>query len=167
MLLSQVLANIPTWPQKDAEAKRIMLRVADGLEHIRYARPELRVIGGFEHYARTDGLPRHFRLPDAVLRYGEVDGFSSSLFFNGRRWASDIELFLLDVATETDEAPTKPKLGRPTLKDQIQEEGRRLQATGARYRSCRALAKAVLLRIEGAALNTALKHLKDIWLNPN
>ena len=98
ILLSQVLANVP-FDQKDAEAKKIVLGVADGLEHIRYvgayelpwpmeAFPDVKVTVG----------PRSDQLPEAVLRYGEVDGaIFSALYFDGRVWASQIELFVPDV----------------------------------------------------------------------
>ncbi len=83
----------------------------------------------------------------------------------GDRTVHQIELFLLSVVEEA-KPPIEAKLGRPTLKDRIQDEGRRLQDGGAHYKSRSALARAVHSRLEGVALKTIRMHLSGVWVAP-
>ena len=110
---------------------------------------------------------RYERLPSAFFREGRVNWLFSAVTF-GESMILRLEIFFPYVTAEASAAPpAEVKIGRPSLKDRTQTEGRRLQGGGTRYKSCSAFARAVQFELkETVALRTLRFHLREVWINP-
>jgi len=169
-LFSSLLEDAPDEDKREQVGRYLLDRIASGATatgHYRY------FWAGDTGRLSDTGAPRTGhrcdRLPDEFWRLGRfMNAWQFSAVTFGEDTLVELEIFFPYVTAETSAAPpAEVKIGRPTLRDRIQAEGRRLQDSGARYESCSALARAVQPKFKDVELRTVRGHLAKVWIDPN
>jgi hypothetical protein len=157
--LSKALAKIDDAEEREAQRRDLWAQIADGRLRYRYRYP-----------SDPPGTYREDPLPDHFFKLGRHNPvFDAVTYGDTTIWLIEIRLPSLPAAGQADAPPpAEPKRGRPSLEDQIRDEGERLQE-GGRFYDLASFARAVQRKfkgVKGAGYKTIRKHLAGLWVAP-